>query len=201
MVERISNLPIAGRALDMVEGAAESAWRLFGKTPAGQIILGPGTAPPAYVKLELSDSQLDPDGINWCEIAGDPDAGRGKIPRNYGSFAVISFNRNLMINGHQADGSSNGRWARDAIVFRSDGEVEIGVNRDSYKLFGGVKNEAGLAVIGISRSRHLIEAAPAVVYPDGEVTVAEEAKLLEFLPVDKTNGYPGISLVQLPPAN
>jgi hypothetical protein len=83
---------------------------------------------------ESKQPQLNPDEIDWCEIDGDPDAGR--MPRRWHNVAVLATDHTVY-DGLDPEYLSKPGRTKDAIAWISEGIVRIGVSADADNLFGG----------------------------------------------------------------
>jgi hypothetical protein len=208
MSEMAGVLNIPERALGVAGRVAEGAFRAIGNTMPGQLVLGSGSSSSAYAELKWSKSPLDPADINWCEIADDPEAGWGGLPRHWENAAIIGADRDSFIEPCADDLRNGNRRVQDAVVCLSEGVVRIGTRPDTDKsdnLFGAkaakTAEDKTQTAIAICRSQHLLKATIALVR-EGEVYLPNRATVLESLPINKVlyHRYPGISLVQIPPA-
>lgn len=200
---------LPGQVLDIASRVGERVFRAVGNTLPGQLVLGSGSSSPALAELKWSKSPLDPDDIDWCEIAPDPEAGWGRLPRHWENAAVIGADQDSLIEPCADDLRNGNRRVQDAIVCLSEGVVRIGTRPDTDKsdsLFGAkaakTAGDKTQTAIAICRSQHLLKATIALVR-EGEVHIPGRASELDSLPVDlirHRGHYPGISLVQIPPA-
>ncbi len=94
-----------------------------------------GSGSPAFIRLnESKQPQLNPDDIDWCEIDGDPEAGR--MPRRWHNVAVLATDHTVYDELDPEYLRTPGK-AKDAIAWLSEGIVRIGISTDSDNLFGG----------------------------------------------------------------
>lgn len=136
--------------------------RMLSHTGPGRYVTGSDSR--AFVRLEASNQPgINPDDIDWCEISGDPEAGR--IPRRWDTVAVLATSHSIY-NGIDPEYLREPGQVKDAIAWISEGIVRVGVSPDSDNLFGGTVIEGeSRFVVAKRRSANPVEATLGLWVP------------------------------------